>query len=201
MENYDTVYILANEGMPGLCKIGFTTRNDIQERTKELYTTGVPYPFEVYYACKVKDGKRVETTLHKIYQKNRVNPNREFFEVDPENAKLTLSLASLDEITPNETEYLTNEEYQIIEKRKRLHNYTFSELEIPCGSILHFSKDSSVTCIVNSDNTVIYNGQTITLTEAARYTGYINHKEIQGPRFWMYENELLTSRRKRLLEL
>jgi hypothetical protein len=198
MENFDTVYILANEGMPGLCKIGYTSRNDIQERAKELYTTGVPYPFEVYYACQVKDGKKVETTLHKIYQKNRVNPNREFFEIDPEIVKLTLSLASPDEITPDETEYMTNEEVQIIEKRKRLHNYTFSELEIPYGSTLHFSKDNNITCNVHSDNTVMFDGKIITLTEAARYTGHITHKEIQGPRFWLYENELLTSRRKRI---
>ena len=32
--------------MPGLVKIGMTTQEDIDKRMKELYTTGVPVPFE-----------------------------------------------------------------------------------------------------------------------------------------------------------
>jgi hypothetical protein len=193
MDNLDTVYVLVNEGMPGLCKIGYTSKDDIYDRTRKLYTTGVPHAFEVYCSLKVKDGKRLETLVHQIYKENRVNPDREFFKIDPEHVKTTLSIVgSID------SKLIVNTNNKDKPRRKRLHNFTFSELNIPIGSILYFARNKDITCVVNSHNTVIYNGKTITLTEAARYTGLVPFKEIQGPRFWMYENELLTKRRKRI---
>ena len=39
-----SVYILTNEAMPDLIKIGCTTRT-AEERAQELYTTEVPHPF------------------------------------------------------------------------------------------------------------------------------------------------------------
>lgn len=200
MENLDIVYVFTNEGMPNLCKIGFTTRNDVKERAKELYTTGVPYPFQIYYACQVNNGKNVESILHRLFAENRVNNNREFFDVDPEKVRLALLLTSSAEITPNETEYLTTEEIKEIQnkEKKKLSNFTFQQADIPIGSILYFSRDSNITCTVYSNNTVRFNGEIVTLTEAARNTGLISYYELQGPKFWMYEDELLTSRRKRI---
>ena len=44
------VYILTNEAMPGLIKIGYTDKS-IEERMKELSRhTGVPLPFSCFYA-------------------------------------------------------------------------------------------------------------------------------------------------------
>ncbi len=40
------VYILTNPAMPNLVKIGMTTRLEVGIRMSELYTTGVPVPFE-----------------------------------------------------------------------------------------------------------------------------------------------------------
>ena len=51
---YGIVYLLTNPVMPGLVKIGMTTQKEIEQRMKELYTTGVPLPFECQFACKVK---------------------------------------------------------------------------------------------------------------------------------------------------
>ena len=51
--NIGIVYVLSNRVMPGLVKIGMTTRCEIDSRLKELYTTGVPVPFDVEYACEV----------------------------------------------------------------------------------------------------------------------------------------------------
>ena len=53
---YGIVYLLTNPVMPGLVKIGMTAQEDINKRMKELYTTGVPVPFECQFACKVKNG-------------------------------------------------------------------------------------------------------------------------------------------------
>ncbi len=203
MENLDIVYIFTNEGMPGLCKIGYTTRNDVKDRAKELYTTGVPYPFQIYYACQVINGKNIEKILHKLFDEFRVNHNREFFEIDPEKVILALQLASPIDVTPKENEYLTAEEIKEIKnlEKKRLSNFTFQQADIPIGSILHFCRNSDITCSVFSDNTVIFNGQIMSLTEAARNTGLIPYYELQGPKFWLYEDEPLTSRRKRIQEL
>jgi hypothetical protein len=44
----------------------------------------------------------------------------------------------------------------------------------------------------------VFNQQIMTLTEAARNTGVIPYYELQGPKFWMYEDEPLTIRRKRI---
>jgi hypothetical protein len=203
METLDIVYIFTNEGMPGLCKIGYTTRNDVKERAKELYTTGVPYPFQIYYACQVVNGKNIEKILHKLFDEFRVNHNREFFEIDPEKVILALQLANPIDVTPKENEYLTVEEIKEIKnlEKKRLSNFTFQQADIPIGSILHFCRNSEITCSVFSDNTVMFNGQIMSLTEAARNTGLIPYYELQGPKFWLYEDEPLTSRRKRIQEL
>ena len=53
---YGIVYFLTKPVIPGLVKIGMTTQEDIDKRMKELYTTGVPVPFECQFACKVKKG-------------------------------------------------------------------------------------------------------------------------------------------------
>lgn len=54
------VYVLVNPAMPGLVKIGKTTQLEVNERMKQLYSTGVPVPFDCAFACKVKDATEVE---------------------------------------------------------------------------------------------------------------------------------------------
>ncbi len=63
-KEYGIVYLLTNPVMPGLVKIGMTAQEDIDKRMKELYTTGVPVPFECQYACKVdkNDCLKIENT-------------------------------------------------------------------------------------------------------------------------------------------
>lgn len=80
---YGIVYLLTDPVMPGLVKIGMTAQEDIDKRMKELYTTGVPVPFECQYACKVdkNDCLKIEKALHKAFEPNRVNATREFFRI------------------------------------------------------------------------------------------------------------------------
>ena len=47
-KEYGIVYLLTNPVMPGWVKIGMTTQEDIDKQMKELYTTGVPIPFECW---------------------------------------------------------------------------------------------------------------------------------------------------------
>ena len=44
--NYGIVYVLTTQAMPGLVKIGMTTRDNLDARMRELYGTGVPVTLE-----------------------------------------------------------------------------------------------------------------------------------------------------------
>ena len=44
--NLQIVYVLTNPAMPGLLKIGSTTQEEVDTRMKQLYSTGVPVPFD-----------------------------------------------------------------------------------------------------------------------------------------------------------
>ena len=53
------IYILINEAMPNFVKIGKTTTT-VEQRMRALDTTGIPLPFECYYAARVRDMNFVE---------------------------------------------------------------------------------------------------------------------------------------------
>ena len=50
------VYALTNAAMPGIVKIGMTDRDDVRRRMSDLYTTGVPLPFDCVVAREI-DGR------------------------------------------------------------------------------------------------------------------------------------------------
>jgi T5orf172 domain len=93
------VYLLRNEGMPGLIKIGYTS-SDLVLRIRSLNNTSVPFDFECFFAARVTNCLQVETLLHQVFADKRVNPKREFFLVEPEQAKAALRLAALEDVTP-----------------------------------------------------------------------------------------------------
>lgn len=79
------VYFLTNSSMPNLIKIGRTYRKP-EIRAKELYTTGVPSPFEVAYEIFSENHEFLEKILHEKLNKCRHTSNREFFQISVENA-------------------------------------------------------------------------------------------------------------------
>ena len=88
---FGIVYLFPNPAIPCLVKIGMTTRDNVEAHMKELYGTGVPAPFECQYACKVavSDCAKIEKALHTAFAPDRINANREFFSIYPEQADLT----------------------------------------------------------------------------------------------------------------
>ena len=85
------IYVLTNQTFNGhnWVKIGYAA--DVERRRKELSTTALPYPYEIYatYEIPVTSGI-ADKVLHKlITQLNpalRLAKNREFFEMSPEAA-------------------------------------------------------------------------------------------------------------------
>jgi hypothetical protein len=76
-----------------------TAHVKLEERMKQLYSTGVPVPFDCAFACKVKDAAEVEKALHLAFGMTRINPNREFFKLEPERVIAVLQLLKVDDIT------------------------------------------------------------------------------------------------------
>ncbi|HFN3649825.1 GIY-YIG nuclease family protein [Enterobacter hormaechei] len=72
------VYILINPSMPGLIKIGRTLR-DSRMRARELFSTGVPTPFQVAFELFAEQHEALEAMVHNELNDFRVNAAREFF--------------------------------------------------------------------------------------------------------------------------
>lgn len=70
------IYVITNEGKPGLCKVGFTERNP-EDRAKELDGTHDPFPHEVAYAVKLDDAKKIEKKIHEELMAYRVGSSAE----------------------------------------------------------------------------------------------------------------------------
>lgn len=79
------VYILSNPSMPGIIKIGKTTRS-VEQRCLELYQTGVPMPFNIVHSVLSPDCSALEAEMHRRFSDERIAGGREFFRVSPHDA-------------------------------------------------------------------------------------------------------------------
>ena len=189
-----TVYILTNQSMPGLIKIGITERK-VEERMRDLYSSSaVPLPFECYFALEVKDAKLVEKKIHHGFDDYRINENREFFEIDPDKAKSILSLVDGVEVTPK-TDVVDNPtDQQALDKQRNKQRFNFASVGISPGEILEFKKDKTITAKVLNDNKIEFEGNPMSLSPAALIVihrmGY-EWTKIAGPQFWCYKGKTL----------
>ncbi|MCP9828652.1 GIY-YIG nuclease family protein [Synechococcus sp. L2F] len=146
------VYVLTNPAMPGLVKIGYTTQEDANVRIGQLYTTGVPVPFELQFACKVENAEDVEQALHTAFDPNRINPKREFFRIDPEQAIAILRLLHTEDATHEVSQQPTGVDQQSLVAtellRKRRPSINFIEMGIPVGSILQSTHNETTVTVI-----------------------------------------------------
>lgn len=189
------VYVLTNPAMPNLVKIGKTTQLEVEVRMRQLYSTGVPLPFECVFACQVKDATEVEKALHIAFKKNRLNPNREFFEIDPEQAIAILKLLRIDDVTKQfeqqmeaDLEAIDKQSAQNYKRRQRP-PMNFHDLGIPNGSIL-ISKDGQIQVTVVDEKKVDMAGTICSLTAATRkLLGLADNAAIQPSPYWIFNGE------------
>lgn len=88
------VYILTNPAMPGLIKIGLTTRNPSARAAELGGSTGVPAAFAVAWCRAVSDCEAVEATVHRMMGDKRVSGRREFFRCDVATARQVIEAAA-----------------------------------------------------------------------------------------------------------
>jgi T5orf172 domain len=200
----EIVYVLTNEAMEGMVKIGRTTTS-IEQRIRELDNTSLPLPFQCFYAAEVSNSALVEGKLHRIFSDKRIRTNREFFRVDANQVREAIQLAELKDVTPKVDVVVDASDVQALQKavatEERRSRLRFSELGIPAGTVLTFAKDSNMTCTVVTDGKVDFEGQTMSPSAAAlqgvKRLGY-NWAAVSGSDYWEYEGETLTARRLRL---
>lgn len=89
MEKQGYVYILTNPSFrEDWVKIGMSSMS-VEQRVKQLDSTGVPLPFEIYATMKTAKYQEAEKLIHNfisMFTNLRIRDNREFFNVKPEKA-------------------------------------------------------------------------------------------------------------------
>ena len=195
--NSQIVYVLTNPAMPGLVKIGKTTQIEVDGRMKQLYGTGVPVPFDCAFACQVKNAAEVEKALHFAFGQGRVNPNREFFQIEPERVIAVLKLLKVDDITIQfeqqleaDMEPADKQSAQKLKDSKRP-RMNFHELEIPNGSVL-VSRDGQMQVTVVGEKKVNLNGTICSLTAATRkLLGLPDDYPLQPSPHWTFNGKIV----------
>ena len=191
--NQGIIYILTNPAMPDIVKIGKTARG-IETRLSELYSTGVPVPFECIFAGKVLDIDKVEKAFHLAFAPYRINPKREFFQIEAEQAIAMLELMITEDVTPalqKEADEVDVESKEASKKLKaRRPSYNFSEMGIPIGAILNFTQSSQESVEVANERRVNFKGEIKSLTAVTKELLKVSYRMAPGP-YWTYEGKLL----------
>lgn len=195
----DIVYILVNEAMPGLVKIGRTNDDSVETRMRQLDSTGTPLPFECFYASEVEDAGRVERAIHTAFGDQRVRPNREFFRLSPDKPKAIFQLLELRNVTPRIDVVAEPGDQEALDQAKtRAPNFRFSMVGIKPGTELQSVFDETITCTVKDDRKVVFRGEEQSLSGAAllvaQEKGYA-WRQIAGPNYWKYNGRTLTELR------
>lgn len=198
-KNYGIVYLLTNACMPGIVKIGKTSRTDLQNRMKELYTTGVPIPFECAYACRIKLSHmgKLETALHNAFEPNRVNKNREFFRIKPEQAMAIMQFVdniqdATSEVSAEIANDMVQEDIIAIENvRQKRPSINFYEMGLHDGDVLVFVHDENQRATVSGAKKVRFEDEETSLTAITRIL-LDKPYAVQPTRHWKFEDKNLS---------
>ena len=125
------VYVLSNEAMPGLVKIGYTY-GAVESRVSELSSaTGVPIAFQIEFQAECRDPELVERKVHMSLSSKRFNTSREYFSVSIEEASNEI-IKNADELIDSESYFeIKNELEKEKEKSNSLLNNLISERMSP----------------------------------------------------------------------
>jgi hypothetical protein len=69
---------------------------------KNLHSTGVPLPFQCFYAARVANAFKVEQAIFEDFGDFRVSKAREFLQIAPHRVRAILQLLVVEEVTPCE---------------------------------------------------------------------------------------------------
>ena len=193
--NEGIIYVLTNPAMPDMVKIG-KTGSDLSVRLDSLYSTGVPLPFECAHAAKVPDMGKWEKAFHTAFGPYRVNPKREFFSIDPEQAVALLELMAVEDVTPEiqkvadsvAPEAKTSAEK--LKKKRRRPNADFSEMGIPVGSRLEYNGEGDHFCTVLDGRHVEFDRKTWMISRLTQELLGLE-RPVRGIDYWQFDGRNL----------
>jgi hypothetical protein len=192
---YEYVYLLTNPAMPEWVKVGKT--NSIPDRLRNLSDrTAVPLPFECQAALKVPADKvfDVEHSLHEFLGFS-LDSSKEFFRTKPDTV-LTFFRAVQRLVTDCTLLLKEDLNAETPSEKKKAAATTFEILDLPVGSKLVYTGDSTKVCeVADAKNHVVFEGQNYSLSDLAfRLCGY----RVSGYQRFTFDDELLADRRQRL---
>ena len=190
----DIVYVLQNEAMPGLIKIGITHDEQVDKRLQTLYTTGVPLPFECIWAGEVDDCAEIESLIHNAFSDFRINPKREFFKLKPERVIPLLKKLASAEIMANKVEKMFNGSISVAEKEavKQFHRpmLDFKEMGISVGDELLYEKDPTIRVTVISNKKINFEGKEYSLSALTKKIRKLPYY-VAPCKYWSYKGKNL----------
>jgi hypothetical protein len=193
MPELSIVYVLVNPAMPGLVKIGRTSQEDVGTRLAQLYTTGVPVPFELKFACRVPNSAEVESALHVAFGPQRINLKREFFRIEPEQAIAILKLLHVEDATAEVAAQTTGIDEQSLAAaegmRQRRPNLDFYEMGIPNGALLDCLSATATATVVGPKKVKLGDTE-MSLTAATRQVLQLDYS-VQPSPHWAYQGKSL----------
>ena len=144
------------------------TTDNVESRISQLSThSGIPLPFECYFAAEVKDCAKLEKTLHQLFSEYRINPKRDFFKIDPEKVVLAISIGEFKDITPGAVGIDKEEQQALAKAKARRPRIKLEALGIKSGDILTCSRDENITAAVVDGGKVDFQGEILSLSAAA----------------------------------
>jgi hypothetical protein len=190
----EIVYVLQNEAMPGLIKIGITHDEQVDKRLQTLYTTGVPLPFECIWAGEVDDCAEIESLIHNAFSDFRINPKREFFKLKPERVIPLLKKLASAEIMANKVEKMFNGSISVAEKEavKQFHRpmLDFKEMGISVGDELLYEKDPTIRVTVISNKKINFEGKEYSLSALTKKIRKLPYY-VAPCKYWSYKGKNL----------
>lgn len=80
------LYVISSPSLPGLVKVGVTRQLNPVMRIRQLSSSSLPEPFRAHCFVFSDDCFELESQMHKYFDEERVNPDREFFRIEPKEA-------------------------------------------------------------------------------------------------------------------
>ena len=198
------VYVLTNPSFKeDWVKIGKSSRIP-NVRSKELFNTAVPLPYEVYATLKTEKYNEAEKLIHRSIDRIsdlRINASREFFNIPPQKAyEILLDIKALLGSEADVELYGDNVEVSTKTskgKRTKGERFDFTKKSILPGAELSFSADLNIKVIVANNKQVLFENKMwylspLTRELLARRGELSESGAYQGPMYFLYQGVKLT---------
>jgi len=203
------VYVLTNESFrEDWVKIGYSSKIP-NMRSKELDNTAVPLPYEVYATLKTGKYKEAEKLIHSFIRKLnpelRIRPNREFFNIKPEDAASILEDVAI-VLEDAEVEYWVGGKIAVESEsigttargksRTKGALFSFYTKGLKDGDTIVFKDDLNITAIIIAEREVEFEGKSWKLSPLA-YELFKRRNELtssgayQGAAYFTFDGKKL----------